>query len=118
LQDSANKKYEAEWASGTEKDLAKLSTEDQERCINSFEEICDNPYSGDTKHLKGFPPDVRRLRVGDYRIVYIIKTEVRKVYAIKVARREEIYEKHNIKRIIQSLKSLTKLRWLPMLAYS
>ncbi len=41
--------------------------------------------------LKGY----RRLRVGDYRIVYRIETEHRRVVIVAIAHRKEVYETMN-----------------------
>ncbi len=49
------------------------------------------PHQGDIKPLKG-TPDVFRLRVGDYRILYRVEHEILTVIVIDAGNRGQIYK--------------------------
>jgi len=51
--------------------------------------LIDDPYSG--KKLIGNLSPFWRLRVGDYRVIYIIEEEIVTVEVVKVRHRKEVY---------------------------
>jgi mRNA interferase RelE/StbE len=52
--------------------------------------LADNPRPPGCKKLQGYR-DHWRLRVGDYRIVYIIDDKVKRILVTRVAHRRDVY---------------------------
>ncbi len=73
--------------------LKKLAVKaDVKRIINAVEELAANPFPKDAKRVEGYH-DVKvfRIRVGDYRILYLVDHENSKLYIVKIDKRERIY---------------------------
>ena len=73
------------------KELARVSRRDRlyiERAINSLKE---HPLSGTL--LKGEYRGLRRLRYGDYRIVYAVLASELVVLVVRIAHRREVYRR-------------------------
>lgn len=73
------------------KDMQTLPNDVQRRVLAIFDRLQDDPFTGPYKKLKG--EDSYRARVGDYRIVYDVDLEERKVTVLKVAHRKDIYRR-------------------------
>ena len=50
-----------------------------------------NPRSPGCRKLSGFK-DSWRIRVGDYRVVYVINDELKRVSVTRIAHRKDVYE--------------------------
>ena len=75
---------------GTEKDLARLSSEIHDRVITAIRALARNPRPPGCRKLAGSPRDWR-IRVGDCRVVYEIADEIRVVRVNRVRHRREVY---------------------------
>jgi mRNA interferase RelE/StbE len=53
--------------------------------------LADNPRPAGCKKLKGFK-DLWRIRIGDFRVVYVIDDAAKIVTVTQVAHRREVYE--------------------------
>ena len=73
--------YEAVLKPKALKDLQSLPTNLQARILEKIELMRDD-LQGDVKHLTNFTPEYR-LRVGNYRILFEIETDVLVIYRIK-----------------------------------
>ena len=73
-----------------DKQLSKLDTLVKKRLCERFDFLQDSPYSGDVKRLKG--DSLYRMRVGDYRIIYLIDDVNKIVSIIKVGHRRDVYK--------------------------
>ncbi|MBE9169540.1 type II toxin-antitoxin system RelE/ParE family toxin [Pleurocapsales cyanobacterium LEGE 06147] len=82
--------YKIEWKQSAKKELKKLDKQIIIRILQAIEDLADNPYSSGSKKLIG-SDSIYRIRVGDYRIVYNIKSSVLTIEIIKVGHRREIY---------------------------
>lgn len=72
------------------KQFKKLSPELQERIQIKIDELADNPRpNGVVKLVNG--ENRYRIRVGDYRVLYIIFDDVLLVTVVKVGHRREVY---------------------------
>ena len=72
-----------------EKELAKLSSEVRLRVGRAIRSLEDDPTPAATKRLKG--REEFRLRVGDYRVLYIIEHESRLLKISAIGHRREVY---------------------------
>ena len=70
------------------KALAKITKPDRLRLIEAIDRLRDEPHAGGV--LKGEFSGLRRLRVGDYRIVYEVIDAELVVLVIRVGHRREV----------------------------
>jgi mRNA interferase RelE/StbE len=70
--------------------LAKLPREMQERLARKIGGLARNPRPHGTEKLKGMP-DLYRLRVGDYRLLYQVQDKIPLVLVVQIGHRKEIY---------------------------
>jgi mRNA interferase RelE/StbE len=70
------------------KELDKLEPSISRRIIKKIDEMSENPPSCDIKKLKA--SNDYRLRVGDYRIIFIFERNLIKI--IKIGHRQQIYD--------------------------
>ena len=61
------------------------------RAVRKMESLAQNPRPAGCKKLKGYR-DLWRVRVGDWRILYIIDDSAKLVSVTRVAHRREVYE--------------------------
>ena len=82
--------YKIEWKHSAKKELKKLDKQIVPRILQAVENLANNPYSSGSKKLIG-SDSIYRIRVGNYRIVYNLKSSVLIIEIIKVGHRREIY---------------------------
>ncbi len=71
------------------KALAKIEGEDRQRIINAIDQLKTNPAAGSV--LKGEFSGLRRIRVGNYRVVYEVQDEKLVILVIRIGHRREVY---------------------------
>ena len=71
------------------KELAQVQKQDRLRIIHAIDGLAERPLIG--KPLKGVDRGLRRLRVGDYRIVYEVLADALVVLVVRVAHRRKAY---------------------------
>ena len=71
------------------KELQKLSEPDRPRLIAAIDQLAEHPHAG--KLLKGDLSGLRRLRVGDYRIIYAVDEEEVLILILRAAHRKNSY---------------------------
>ena len=76
------------WHKKANNELEKLPAAISRRILNSVDKLKENPFLMDIKKLKG--REGYRLRVGDYRVLFVIDKEEIKI--IKVGHRKNIYD--------------------------
>lgn len=72
-----------------DKELGKLPTEVQERIDEAIDGLADDPQPPGSRKLRG--RDGRRLRVGDYRVLYAVDDAEMTVTVIRVGHRKDVY---------------------------
>ncbi|MGF1542535.1 MAG: type II toxin-antitoxin system RelE/ParE family toxin [Pleurocapsa sp.] len=82
--------YKIEWKQSAKKELKKLDKQIVPKILQAVENLADNPYSSGSKKLIG-SDSIYRIRVGNYRIIYNIKSFVLTIEIIKVGHRREVY---------------------------
>jgi len=83
--------YRIEIFPTAKKELASLPWAIQRRISKKIDSLKENPSPPGVKMLKGKSGGFCRLRMGDYRILYKIKSEVLLVVVIKIGHRREVY---------------------------
>lgn len=71
------------------KELARIRSADRVLVIRAIDLLKDHPHSGSS--LKGEYRGIRRIRVGDYRVLYEVSNEDLIILVIRVSTREEAY---------------------------
>jgi mRNA interferase RelE/StbE len=83
--------YRVTLASSAEKELHRLPKKVISRIIPRLEQLESAPRPSGCKKLKGGENEWR-IRVGDYRIVYVIDDTAKTVDVTRIAHRREVYE--------------------------
>lgn len=71
------------------KTLSKIDNPYRLRLCDAIEKLKTNPAAGSV--LKGEFTGLRRIRIGDYRVVYEVQNEQLVILVIRVAHRREVY---------------------------
>ncbi len=71
------------------KELARIPHHDRQRVVKAIDRLGERPLAG--RPLRGELQGLRRVRVGDYRIVYEVIDDSLVVLVVRVAHRREVY---------------------------
>jgi mRNA interferase RelE/StbE len=82
--------FQIEITSSAHHHLGNLSPLNRQRIHEAIEQLCQNPRPYGVKKLQG-EVDFYRIRVGDYRILYIIDDSAKLVRVMRVMPRENAY---------------------------
>ncbi|OGQ05236.1 MAG: hypothetical protein A2W61_04245 [Deltaproteobacteria bacterium RIFCSPLOWO2_01_44_7] len=84
--------YKIEFVKSAKREFDKLPSAIQDKIIEALHLLSQNPFSEllRVKRLKG-ADSLYRFRVGDYRIVYEIRSDVLVIVVIKVGHRKDVY---------------------------
>jgi mRNA interferase RelE/StbE len=85
--------YSIEIKRSAAKEIEKLQKSVIKRVIEKIHSLAQNPRPSGCKKLSG--DEKYRVRVGDYRILYMIEDDVLVVYVVKVGHRKNIYGLYN-----------------------
>ncbi len=85
------KHYRIEFRPRARKDLKSISKPLAARIVNSIEQLASNPTPIDSKLLKGSLQGLYRLRVGQYRVIYLLKAEEILILITRIGHRKDIY---------------------------
>jgi mRNA interferase RelE/StbE len=83
--------YRIEWAAPALRELRKLDKPVARRILVAVTKLGSEPRPAGSRSLTGYPTGTTRIRVGDYRVVYVIDDDVVVVTVIRVAHRREAY---------------------------
>jgi mRNA interferase RelE/StbE len=84
-------KYTLEIKPSSRKELERLSDNFIARIASKIESLSADPRPSGCKKLRGYK-DLWRIRVGDYRVVYIIDDPRKIVSITRIAHRRNVYE--------------------------
>lgn len=73
------------------KELELLSKKINQRISAAIDKLSQNPYPIGSKKLRGKEEAIWRIRIGDYRVLYSIKNEIKVIEIRRVGHRKEIY---------------------------
>ena len=77
--------------SSAARELGRVGKQDRRRIVAAIDRLADHPFLGTA--LKGDLRGLRRLRVGEYRIIYEVQADVLVVMVVRVARRKYVYRR-------------------------
>jgi mRNA interferase RelE/StbE len=81
--------YQIAFERTAERELLALQRPARERILNALRKLAPDPFTAaNVKALKG---GGYRLRVGDYRVLFTVETEILLVLVIRVGHRREVY---------------------------
>ncbi len=73
-----------------EKQLKKLSRNDQRRVVKAIVALADDPHPRGSRKLTGYD-DVFRIRVGQYRVLYSVSGRKLVIIILKIGHRKDVY---------------------------
>jgi mRNA interferase RelE/StbE len=88
-----SKTYEIVFKKSAVKELQALPQKIQQKIIDAVRLLSLNPYTDllQIKKMKG-ADSLYRVRIQDYRVIYLIENQIIKVTIIKIGHRKEVYE--------------------------
>lgn len=81
--------YSIKIKASAKKSLLKLTKLQRLRLIEQIDALADNPFKG--TQLKGDLTGLRRIRVGQYRVMYEVLNDELIILVIRIGHRKEIY---------------------------
>ena len=82
--------YEIEWKGSAERELRGIDRQYIPRILEAVETLAENPFPLQSNKLRGGELSYR-LRVGDYRVIYQVDLEKRRIDIYHVRHRKEAY---------------------------
>jgi len=74
-----------------EKFLKKCEKDLFDRIVKKLKELGINPVPHDSKRVQGYSEPTFRIRIGDYRALYRVNHEDRRIIVVKIDKRERVY---------------------------
>ena len=84
-------RYVIEWSAPALRELRKLDKPLGRRILTAVTKLGVDPRPPGVRALTGQPPGTMRLRIGDYRVVYVVQDDLVLVTVVRVAHRREVY---------------------------
>lgn len=81
--------YSIQIKASAQKALDKVAKAERLRIVDAIDRLAENPEIG--KLLQGELSGLRRIRVGDYRVVYVVERDALLVLVVRIGHRREIY---------------------------
>ena len=73
------------------KELSRVERSDRERITDAIDRLREHPLVG--APLKGGMRGLRRIRVGDYRVLYEVQHDILVILAVRIAHRSDAYRR-------------------------
>ncbi|NSW56788.1 MAG: type II toxin-antitoxin system RelE/ParE family toxin [Armatimonadetes bacterium] len=84
--------HEVSFTRSAQKGLEALPRDVQVRIAGRIDALSEDPRPSGSQPLKGHFAGLRKLRVGDYRVVYHVDDESRTVCVLRVGHRRHVYD--------------------------
>lgn len=87
------KTYEVVFKKSASKELLSLPQRIQQKILDAIQLLSLNPYTEllQIKKMKG-PDGLYRIRIQDYRVIYLLENQIIKITVIKIGHRKDVYE--------------------------
>ena len=82
--------YEISWKASAVKELRSIAPQFIPKLIHSIEQLARNPFTGNVRKLQG-STNSYRMRVGDYRVLYVVFEERKTLEISRVRHRKDVY---------------------------
>lgn len=82
--------YRIEWKRSAAKEITRLPKDVIPRILQAVEDLAPDPYPPGAVKLRGTDHTVR-IRVGDYRILYLVEDAVLRIEIVRVRHRSDVY---------------------------
>lgn len=73
------------------KDLVRITKPDRHRIAAAIDSLAQQPHKGNS--LKGDLRGLRRIRVGDYRVIYEVLDDELVILDVRISHRREVYRR-------------------------
>jgi len=83
--------YKISLKKSVEKDLRRIDRKEVSKILSEVENLQDDPFPPGSRKLVG-SDNTYRIRIGDYRAVYMVANEVREIVVQRIAHRKDVYE--------------------------
>ncbi len=83
--------YKIEWKRSALKEIKQIPKENVSRIFKAVDELASNPFPNKVKKLAD-SERAFRIRVGDYRVIYNIFSQILIVEIVRVKHRKEVYK--------------------------
>ena len=83
--------YEVAFKPSAFRSLANFPIAAQKRILVKIESLAENPFPPGVKKLRG-DENLYRIRVGDYRVICQVQSELLLVLVLRIGHRKEIYQ--------------------------
>ncbi len=84
--------FSAEFGPQPEKFIKRLDSQIKERFRNKILKLLEDPFPPETERVEGYRGEkVFRVRVGDYRILYIVRYDDKIIFIAKIDKRGRVY---------------------------
>ncbi len=84
--------YKIEWKQSDRKEIKKFHKKTISRILKTIETLPGNPYPPGSRKLHG-AEYTYRLRVGDYRIIYSVYSDIVTIEIVRIGHRKGIYRR-------------------------
>jgi mRNA interferase RelE/StbE len=84
--------YVITFKKSAEKELSRLPTQAIKRIAKAIDALTENPRPTGSKKLEGQKESLWRIRIGDYRVIYLVEDVIKIVEIRRVGHRKDIYE--------------------------
>lgn len=84
--------YKLLFTNRAHREFKKLDRDEQIQIFDAIEVLKQNPHPNNSKQLKGDLSDYRRLRTGDYRVIYQVKDNELEIVVVRLGNRRDIYD--------------------------
>lgn len=81
--------YEVRAGKRVRKAMARSPRQDQDRILEKLRSLAEDPRPRGCRKVRAAEPGTYRIRVGDYRVIYVVLDEEQIVIIVRVARRSE-----------------------------
>jgi mRNA interferase RelE/StbE len=75
-----------------EKEFEKLPSQVIRRISTAIDALSNNPRPAGSKKLEGQKESLWRIRIGDYRVIYLVEDVIKIVEIRRIGHRKDIYE--------------------------
>ncbi len=87
---SDRKEYEVRFTSGADRQLRKLEPVFQRRIAAAIDALRADPRPHDARRIVGVE-DAWRIRVGAYRVVYVVRDDLIMIVVVRIGPRRDVY---------------------------